>query len=87
MSVYNHILLLLLISGLQCIQDVLPDLGLLLDSMKDLGPSQPSAVQALVRYENICSVLSTEDLKRTVETTCWYNGMKLTTLLYSYIIK
>ena len=59
----------------KCIEDIIPELGRLLDSMKDKGsPSQPTASIALARYEEICQSLSVEDLQRNVEAVAWRRG-------------
>ncbi|KAF8885115.1 hypothetical protein CPB85DRAFT_1566945 [Mucidula mucida] len=61
--------------NLRCIQDVIPDIGPLFDSMKDsASPTQPSAATALSRYEEICSSLSAEDLELDVRGMLWLEG-------------
>ncbi|KAF8891982.1 hypothetical protein CPB85DRAFT_1440922 [Mucidula mucida] len=57
---------------LRCIEDVVPDLGTLLELMKDCdSPDQPTAAAALSRYEEICNLLSTDDMHREVEAIWW----------------
>ncbi len=52
----------------------MPDLGTLLDLMKDCDhPDQPAAAAALSRYEEICSLLGTNDMHREVKMIRW-NG-------------
>ncbi len=60
----------------QCIEDVIPKIGPLFDSMKD-GESeeQPTAAAALSRYNEICSSLSDEDMEREVAAVRWTDGM------------
>jgi len=61
--------------NLRCIEDVLPDLGRLFDSMKDSdGSSQPTAASALARFDEICMTLRQEDFGRQVEATRWISG-------------
>ncbi|KAF8900797.1 hypothetical protein CPB85DRAFT_1439366 [Mucidula mucida] len=61
--------------NLRCIEDVIPDIVPLFESMKDsASPTQPSAAAALSRYEEICSSLSTEDLELHVEGRYWLDG-------------
>ncbi|KAF8916837.1 hypothetical protein CPB85DRAFT_1288140 [Mucidula mucida] len=60
---------------LRCIQDVLPDLIGLFDSMKDYeDPEQPTASAALSRYEEICRALPVDALDNQVQATRWRNG-------------
>lgn len=55
---------------------MIPELGQLLDSMKDKGSlSQPTASIALARYEEICQLLSVEDLHRNVQAVAWRRGL------------
>ncbi|KAF8885117.1 hypothetical protein CPB85DRAFT_1442142 [Mucidula mucida] len=57
---------------LRCIEDVVPDLGTLLELMKDCdSPDQPTAAAALSRYEEICNLLSTDDMHREVKAIWW----------------
>ncbi|KAF8881728.1 hypothetical protein CPB85DRAFT_1567343 [Mucidula mucida] len=60
---------------LRCIEDVIPKIGPLFDSMKD-GESeeQPTAAAALSRYNEICSSLSDEDMEREVAAVRWTDG-------------
>ncbi|KAF8881724.1 hypothetical protein CPB85DRAFT_417608 [Mucidula mucida] len=61
--------------NLRCIQDVIPDIGPLFDSMKEFdSPAQPSAATALSRYEEICGSLSAEDLELEVPGRYWFEG-------------
>jgi len=61
--------------NLRCIEDVIPDLGHLFDSMKDSdSPNQPTAASALARFEEICMTLKQEDFERQVEATRWIFG-------------
>ena len=55
---------------------MIPQLGPLFDSMKDIdSPSQPTAASALVRFEEICMALRQEDYERMVEAVRWHNGI------------
>ncbi len=59
----------------QCVEDIIPDLGTLLNSMKDYdSPHQPSAAAALSQYEELCSFLSTDDMHREVKMLRWDHG-------------
>ncbi|KAF8885125.1 hypothetical protein CPB85DRAFT_1442148 [Mucidula mucida] len=63
--------------NLRCIEDVVPDLGTLLDLMKDCDhPDQPAAAAALSRYEEICSLLGTNDMHREVKMIRWNDHIK-----------
>ncbi|KAF8888001.1 hypothetical protein CPB85DRAFT_1334833 [Mucidula mucida] len=60
---------------LRCIEDVIPDLGTLFDSMKNRDdPHQLTAAAALSRFEEICSSLSTDDMQREVKAIWWTRG-------------
>ncbi|KAF8072290.1 hypothetical protein FPV67DRAFT_1484801 [Lyophyllum atratum] len=59
---------------LRCIEDVIPDIVKLFDSMKD-PDSQITAAGALARFEEICSTLGAEDLQRHVEATRWRSSL------------
>ncbi|KAF8915008.1 hypothetical protein CPB85DRAFT_1433210 [Mucidula mucida] len=57
---------------LRCIEDVMPDLGTLLDSMQNPDdPHQLTAAAALSRYEELCSSLNTDDMQREVKAIWW----------------
>ena len=59
----------------ECIEDVIPDLAHLFDSMKDPdSPNQPTAASSLARFEEICMTLKEEDFERQVEATRWIFG-------------
>jgi len=61
--------------NLRCIEDVIPDLGHLFDSMKDSdSPNQPTAASVLARFEEICMSLKQEDVEREVKATRWIFG-------------
>ncbi|KAF8900810.1 hypothetical protein CPB85DRAFT_1458127 [Mucidula mucida] len=61
---------------LRCVEDIIPDLGTLLNSMKDYdSPHQPSAAAALSQYEELCSFLSTDDMHREVKMLRWDHGV------------
>lgn len=53
----------------QCVEDMIPELGHLRDSMKDHSPIQPTAASALALFEEVCMCLRPEDFERTVEAT------------------
>ncbi|KAF8881730.1 hypothetical protein CPB85DRAFT_1259065 [Mucidula mucida] len=59
----------------ECIEDIIPEIGPLFDSMKD-GESeeQPTAAAALSRYNKICSSLCEEDMEREVAAVRWTDG-------------
>ncbi|KAF9045911.1 hypothetical protein BDZ89DRAFT_99587 [Hymenopellis radicata] len=60
---------------LGCIQDLLPNLIALFDSMKDYeNPKQPTASAALSRYEEICHSLPVDVLDNQVQATRWRHG-------------
>ncbi|KAF8891973.1 hypothetical protein CPB85DRAFT_1440913 [Mucidula mucida] len=56
----------------ECIEDVVPDLGTLLELMKDCdSPDQPTAAAAFSRYQEICSLLSADDMHLEVKAIWW----------------
>jgi len=61
--------------NLRCTEDVIPDIVHLLGSMQDAdSPNQPTAAAALACFEEICGILTGEDLERSVEATRWIAG-------------
>jgi hypothetical protein len=55
---------------------VIPEIVNLLDSMKDTdSPNQPTATAALAYFEEICGILTEEDLEHSVEATRWISGV------------
>ena len=55
---------------------MIPEIVNLLDSMKDTdSPNQPTATAALAYFEEICGILTEEDLEHSVEATRWISGV------------
>jgi hypothetical protein len=59
---------------MQCIEDVIPEIGNLLDSMKQEDGSV-TASAALSRFEEICAPLIVEDLDLPVAAYRWSDGV------------
>jgi hypothetical protein len=58
----------------QCIEDVIPEIGNLLDSMKE-DDSSVTASGALSRFEEICAPLTVGDLDLPVAAYRWSDGV------------